>query len=227
MTVYSSKPERLGNQTTGHWVCHQLGQVCQHWIRPLLLEFWLNAQSHDLGLCPFHGISLHTKLRPEEKLALVSAHDSILATRVKQTRDVNKRRQVAPFKAEDLVYLSAKNISFPKGLARKLIPKFLGPYKVLRDYGNSSFQLELPPHLKRCGVHDVFHSSLLQIHIPNDDQLFPGRMVTQIVGEDAKDNEWAVDHIKSHSGTKTDTVFEIQWKSGDMTWLPYYQITHL
>ena len=83
----------------------------------------------------------------KKKLALVSAHDSIRAARVKQTRDVNKRRQVAPFKAEDLVYLSAKSISFPKGLARKLIPKFLGPYKVLRDYGNSSFQLELPPHL--------------------------------------------------------------------------------
>ena len=146
---------------------------------------------------------------------------------MKQTRDANKRRQVAPFKAEDLVYLSAKNISFPKGLARKLIPKFLGPYKVLRDYGNSSFQLELPPHLKRRGVHDVFHSSLLRIHIPNDDRLFPGRMDTQIVGEDAKDNEWAVDRIKSHSGTKTDAVFEIQWKSGDVTWLPYYQITHL
>ena len=24
-----------------------------------------------------------------------------------------------------------------------------------------------------------------------------------------------------------DSVFEIKWKSGDITWLPYYQITHL
>ena len=52
-------------------------------------------------------------------------------------------------------------------------------------------------------------------------------MDTQVVGEDTLDNEWAVDRIKSHSGAKTDAVFEILWKSGDATWLPYYQITHL
>lgn len=36
-----------------------------------------------------------------------------------------------------------------------------------------------------------------------------------------------MDRILSHAGSKSDTVFEIQWKSGDITWLPYYQITHL
>ncbi|KAF8808244.1 hypothetical protein BYT27DRAFT_7097399, partial [Phlegmacium glaucopus] len=68
----------------------------------------------------------------QKKLALMSAHDSILAARVKQTRDANRKRQDVPFKERDLVYLSTKNISFPKGLARKLIPKFIGPYKILK-----------------------------------------------------------------------------------------------
>ena len=36
-----------------------------------------------------------------------------------------------------------------------------------------------------------------------------------------------MDRILSHAGSKSDAVFEIQWKSGDITWLPYYQITHL
>jgi hypothetical protein len=162
----------------------------------------------------------------QKKLALMAAHDSILAARVKQTRDANKKRQNLPFQTGDLAYLSSKNISFPKGLARKLIPKYLGPYKIIQDFGNSSFKLELPYHLKKRGVHDVFHASLLRIHVPNDDRLFPGRMDTQVVG-DTWDDEWAVDHIKSHSGSKTDATFEIQWKSGDVTWLPYYQITHL
>jgi hypothetical protein len=162
----------------------------------------------------------------QKKLALMDAHDSILAARVKQTKDANKKRQSLPFQTGDLAYLSSKNISFPKGLARKLIPKYLGPYKITQDFGNSSFKLELPYHLKKRGVHDVFHASLLRIHVPNDDRLFPGRMDTQVVG-DTLDDEWAVDHIKSHSGAKTDATFEIQWKSGDVTWLPYYQITHL
>ena len=128
----------------------------------------------------------------EKKLALIAAHDSIIAAQVKQTRTANRKRQTVPFNTGDFVYLSSENISFKKGLARKLLPKFLGPYKILKDFGNSSFHLELPAHLKHRGVHDVFHSSLLRIHIPNDDRLFPGRMDTQLVGEDEGD-EWAVD----------------------------------
>lgn len=161
----------------------------------------------------------------QKKEALMAAHDSIIAARVKQTRDANRKRQDVPFTLGDLVYLSSKHISFKKGLARKLLPKFLGPYKILKDFGNASFQVELPTHLKRRGIHDVFHSSLLRVHIPNDDRLFPGRMDTQLIGED--DGEWAVDRILSHHGSRTDASFEILWKSGDVTWLPYYQITHL
>ncbi|KJA15262.1 hypothetical protein HYPSUDRAFT_98629, partial [Hypholoma sublateritium FD-334 SS-4] len=68
----------------------------------------------------------------QRKLAIVSAHDSLLTARVKQTQDANKHRRPAPFQEQDLVYISTKNISFPKGLARKLIPKFIGPYRILK-----------------------------------------------------------------------------------------------
>jgi hypothetical protein len=57
------------------------------------------------------------------KSAIMSAHDSILAARVKQTRTANRRRQLSPFKEDDLVYISTKNMSIPKNLARKLVPK--------------------------------------------------------------------------------------------------------
>ena len=157
----------------------------------------------------------------------MSAHDSILATRVKQIRDANRKRQEVPFKKGDFVYLSNKNISFPEGLAQKLIPKYISPYKILDDFNNQSFKIDLPPHLKQRGIHNVFHSSLLKIHIPNDDRLFPGRMDTQLgVGPEA-DNEWAVDKIISHARSGQEAVFEILWKAGNITWLPYYQIRHL
>ena len=78
----------------------------------------------------------------------MAAHDSILSARVKQIRDANQERQAAPFRENDLVYLSTKNITFPKGLARKLIPKYIGPYKILEDYKNYSFRIELPSSMK-------------------------------------------------------------------------------
>ena len=73
----------------------------------------------------------------------------------------------------------------------------------------------------------MFHASLLRIHVPTDDRLFPGRMDTQISGAEDVEGEWAVDCICSHSGSRMDALFKIKWKSGDITWLPYYQITHL
>ena len=163
----------------------------------------------------------------KKKLALIAAHDSIIGARVKQAHDANRKRQVVPFKEGDFAYLSTKNITFAKGLARKLIPKYIGPYRIIRDYNNQSFRLELPTHLKKRDVHDVFHSSLLRIHIPNDDRLFPGRMDTQLGDGPSVDDEWAVDVIRNHAGSGNNSVFEILWKSGDVTWMPLYQIKHL
>ncbi|KZT26152.1 hypothetical protein NEOLEDRAFT_1132713 [Neolentinus lepideus HHB14362 ss-1] len=40
------------------------------------------------------------------------------------------------FAEGDLVYLSTKNLKIPKGRARKLIPKYIGPFAILKDFGN-------------------------------------------------------------------------------------------
>ena len=245
-------PQSDGATERANRTVTQMLRQCIHpnqkdWVTKLpAIEFAINsARSVSTGYAPFFlnfgrmpksmiwpssSSSEYPSVRDfalQKKLALMAAHDSILAARVKQTKDANKKRQSVPFKTGDLAYLSTKNISFPRGLARKLLPKFLGPYKILQDFGNASFQLDLPPQLKRRGVHDVFHSSLLRIHIPNDDRLFPGRMDTQLAGDEDTEGEWAVDRISAHAGKRTDSVFEVHWKSGDITWLPYYQITHL
>ena len=52
-------------------------------------------------------------------------------------------------------------------------------------------------------------------------------MDTQLGVGPELDNEWAVDKIISHAGSGLDAEFEVLWKAGDVTWLPYYQIEHL
>ncbi|KNZ71893.1 hypothetical protein J132_05718 [Termitomyces sp. J132] len=163
----------------------------------------------------------------KRKLALIAAHDSILVARTKQVRDANRKRRKVPFSKDDLVYLSTKNISFAKGLAQKLIPKFVGPYKITEDFGNQSFHLPLPMTMISCGVHGVFHASLLRVHIPNNDHLFLGRLDEQVGHPEDVKPEWAVDKIVSHVGQGSDSVFQLQWRSGDITWLPYDQAEHL
>ena len=49
----------------------------------------------------------------------------------------------------DLVYLSTKNLSLPKGSTRKLCPKYVGPYKVAKaDLDSLTYTLELPMALQ-------------------------------------------------------------------------------
>ncbi|KAG6851573.1 hypothetical protein C0991_008013 [Blastosporella zonata] len=68
---------------------------------------------------------------------------------------------------------------------------------------------------------------MLRIHIPNDDRLFPGRSEVQMLDLEDGKHEWAVDKIITHSGSRKSAVFEVLWKTGDKSWLPYTQIGHL
>ena len=161
------------------------------------------------------------------KMATMTAHDAILEVRTKQTCMANRKRRIAPFENGNLAYVSTKNMSLPKGHARKLIPKYIGPYKIVRDFGNNSFELDLPARLKQRGIHPVFHSSLLRIHVPNDDRLFPGRQETQVADFGETEPEWSVERILSHYGSSTDALFEVKWASGNITWLAYPEVSHL
>jgi len=107
------------------------------------------------------------------------------------------------------------------------MPKYIGPYKIIKDFGNQSFRVDLPASLKQRGVHDSFHAALLRIHLPNDDRLFPGRLDSQIGADENTDGEWAVDKILSHAGSDEKAVFEVKWKAGDVTWLPFSHVEHL
>lgn len=118
------------------------------------------------------------------------------------------------------------NIKFKKGLVWKLIPKYIGPYKVLKDYKNFLFKLDLPSKLKQRGMHDIFYMSLLQIHQPNDDHFFPGQMDSQIGLPEGAEGKWAVNKILLHTGEGLDSLFEVLWKSGDVTWLPMEYASH-
>ena len=49
--------------------------------------------------------------------------------------------------------------------ARKLTPKFIGPYQILKRIGPVAYQIALPPSLSN--LHNVFHVSQLRKYIPD------------------------------------------------------------
>lgn len=105
--------------------------------------------------------------------------------------------------------------------------KYMGLYQITEDFGNNSFRIDLPDNLKSRGVHDVFHLSLLRIHIANNDRKFPGRRDNQIPEFGGSGREWAVDKITCHRGSHSNAEFEVQWTAGDRSWLPYDEVAHL
>ncbi|KAF8875585.1 hypothetical protein BD779DRAFT_1476020 [Infundibulicybe gibba] len=51
-----------------------------------------------------------------------------------------------------------------------------------------------------------------------------GREYSQIGGTETTDQEWTIDRIVGHEGSRESARFRVLWKSGDVTWLPYHQI---
>jgi len=81
---------------------------------------------------------------PSDKLVIMSAHDSIIAARIVNTVQANRKRASVNCKVGDLVYLSTKKISPPKGRARNLAPKYLGLFAISRILKEgATYQLSL------------------------------------------------------------------------------------
>ena len=161
------------------------------------------------------------------KLGIMSAHDSIIVARVVHTVQANRKQIAVTYKVGDTVYLSTKNISLPKGRARKLAPKYLGSFavsKVMKE--GATYQLDLSEELKR-GINRSFHVSLLNPHVPNDDRRFPARSPSQLPGFGEKPDELIVNAIVAHHGKGIRSEFKILWKAGDQTWTPYKEVAHL
>jgi hypothetical protein len=76
------------------------------------------------------------------------------------------------------------------------------------------FLLDLPSDLRQCSLHPSFHAQLLRLHVPNDNQRFPGREVKQLLSL-GNAIEWAVSETATHHGKGADTLFKVVWKAGN------------
>ena len=91
----------------------------------------------------FKGVKQFTL---QAKWDLMAAHDVIIVNRVQQKFHANKKRRASDqYHVGDHVYLSTQNLTLPKGRVRKLVPKYIGPYKVVKAHNKAStVMLELP-----------------------------------------------------------------------------------
>ena len=85
----------------------------------------------------------------QAKWDLMAFHDAIIANHIQQTFHANKKCRASDlYHVGDDMYLLTQNLTLPKGRARKLVPKYIGPYKVVKAHNEASIvTLKLPPAL--------------------------------------------------------------------------------
>ena len=151
-----------------------------------LVEFTYNNSFHaSIGMAPYealYGRKCRTPLcwfhdgesvlvGPEllqqttEKVKLIQERMKAAQSRQKSYADL--RRRPLDFAEGDHVFL---RVSPTKGVGRvirlrKLSPKFIGPYQILRKIGPAAYEIALPPQL--ANLHNVFHVSQLRKYVPD------------------------------------------------------------
>ena len=82
----------------------------------------------------------------------------------------DKRIRPLTFEVGDYVYLKVSPMKGVQrfGVKRKLMPRYVGPYKIIEQKGNVAYKLQLP--LEMSAIFDVFHVSQLKrcLHIPEE-----------------------------------------------------------
>ena len=110
------------------------------------------------------------------------------AARQRMKAQVDSRRRDLSFKVGDLVSLRTKHLGTTTLPTQKLLPKYIGPFRVQKVVNPVAYKLEIP---KSWRAFNVFHVSLLRPFKDNGEAVEP--MSFTLIG--GKDNEFEVEKV--------------------------------
>jgi len=110
------------------------------------------------------GAPAVTKFTAGLQNALAKAKGLLQAAQNRQKSYADSRRGADPdYSVGTEVLLSSKNIPLKHPGSDKLLPRWLGPFRVAKRISSVAYKLELPPTMSR--LHPVFHVSLLKPYL--------------------------------------------------------------
>ena len=198
-----------------------LEEYLRHYVSPShddwndwlpLAEFAYNNSVHEaIGETPFFlNYGVHPRLpgavRTQAKVVpaasefaqrmtqiMEKAKIRLEAARQRAMQIANPGRRDSVFSVGDQVLLSSRNIAMKTPGSNKLLPKYLGPFKVAEVLSPVSYRLELPTSM-RC--HNVFHVGLL-LEYKTDGRDQPPPPALEF--DDGEGGQWfEIDRILSH-----------------------------
>jgi hypothetical protein len=99
------------------------------------------------------------------------ALENLDKAQARQKEYYDKKRSTVNFNKDDLVMVATRNIPLKhaqlenKNEKSKLVPRYIGPFKIIEVINPNAMRLKLPPSMSR--LHDVFNIDRLKHYVPN------------------------------------------------------------
>ena len=156
--------------------------------------------------------------------ALQRARAALKAAQDRQKAHADNKRSDLAFNQGDQVLLSTVNLKLKARGIRKLWPKFIGPFQVIRQIGKVAYELALPTNMK---VHPIFHVSLLKAW-KSDGRVQPPPPPVEIEGEPTYLVEQILYHRDVKKGRGSKREYLVKWLGYGVehnTWEPEGNLT--
>ncbi len=140
--------------------------------------------------------------------ALSRAKASMAKAQDRQKHYYDKHRKEIVFSVGQQVLLNTKNIRPEAGTAKKLLPRWIGPFTVTAVIGTNAVQLSLPGTWK---IHNVFHVQLIKPY-KSDGTVQPPPPVDWLGNEPLFTVERLLDHRRKKVGRSTVIEFLVKWQ---------------
>jgi hypothetical protein len=140
---------------------------------------------------------------------LTLARKLLIAAQQRRKAHADQHKIERSYKVGEQILVCAKYRNIKHGKTnRKLLPKWIGPFKVVQKVGPVSYQLEMNPGWR---VHHVFHVSLLELY-KSDGRVRPPPPQIELEGA----LEYEVETIERHRTTgrkrPIKTSYLVAWK---------------
>jgi len=184
-----------------------------------------NSFSKAIGTTPFYlmygyhpktplTVSLPDKTQSAKQMAkemerqIKRAKLMLSAAQHRMKAVYDKRHTHKEFLCNDYVMLSTKNLKF-HGFS-KFLPKFVGPFKILRSFGSNAYELDLPTGWR---IHNVFNVALLKAYKPRQGlNIDPGQITVPALLDDYIIDS-LVDHDIVKRGRKTLIFYKVRFRN--------------
>lgn len=159
---------------------------------------------------------------------LAKAKEAMTKSQETQARYANERRRELKFEEGDQVMFSTADLSLKAlGQSKKLLPKFIGPFKVLKVISDNAYELEFPAKYRR--LHPVINVSRLKPYRPSDPSTFPSRdrydrpLPDLDEDDDGYEVESILDKCRIRRNNRYVEYYLVKWTGypdSDATWKP-------